>query len=416
MEFVKATKYRAKARIALDGPSGSGKTYTALIAATVLANGETIAVIDTERGSASLYADKFEFDVLELSTYNPQTYVEAIKAAEKARYSVIVIDSLSHAWEGVDGALEMVDKAAKRSHSNNTYFAWRDVTPIHRQMVDSMLQSSAHIIATMRSKTEYVIEDVGGKQVPKKIGMAPIQRPGMEYEFTIVGELDQNHNIVITKSRCDAMTDAVENKPGAGFWKPLVDWLNSGADAKPPDTTKATPIAYGSQGEIADDQIVDGMVEDAPIKNHKPKDRPAPIAYGPRSDGRPWGAETLADNLHNAEARYLKQVHDLNNMVWADVPDGTSGIRGRMNGAFGKVFADDEARLAILQYVWNVESSKALSNARMQATLDWLTGKAGDKIVTAEAQSVLDRVRAAADDGVHVTAAGVETAKEEHNG
>lgn len=399
MEFVKATKYRAKARIALDGPSGSGKTYTALIAATVLANGETIAVIDTERGSASLYADKFEFDVLELSTYNPQTYVEAIKAAEKARYSVIVIDSLSHAWEGVDGALEMVDKAAKRSHSNNTYFAWRDVTPIHRQMVDSMLQSPAHIIATMRSKTEYVIEDVGGKQVPKKIGMAPIQRPGMEYEFTIVGELDQNHNIVITKSRCDAMTDAVENKPGAGFWKPLVDWLNSGTEAKPPDATKTKPIAYGSRGEIADDQIVDGMVEDAQIENHKPQNKTAPIAYGSRSEDRPWSAETLADNLHNAEDRYLKQIKTPEGVEWADIPEGTSGSRGRMNGAFSKAFSDDKTRLAVIQYVWGVGSSKEMSNARIQATLDWLTGKnASSEILTAEAHSVLDRMGIA--DGV----------------
>lgn len=229
LTFTKATKKRAKARIALDGPSGSGKTFSALIAATVLADGGRIAVIDTEHGSASLYSDRFDFDVLELNTFSPQNYINAIKAAERAGYSVIVIDSLSHAWEGEGGALEMVDSAAAKSQSKNTYFAWRDVTPLHRKFVDAMLQSPCHIVGTMRSKTEYIIETTNqGKQVPRKIGMAPIQRAGMEYEFTVVGDLDLDHRIVISKSRCDLLTDKVEVRPGEGFWRVFYDWLNSG--------------------------------------------------------------------------------------------------------------------------------------------------------------------------------------------
>lgn len=243
LTFQKATKKRAKARIAIDGPSGSGKTWTALEAATVLAEGGKIAVIDTERGSASLYSDYFAFDVLELTTFSPQLYVEAIEAAELGGYAVVVIDSLSHAWEGEGGALEMVDHAAAKSQSKNTYFAWRDVTPIHRQLVDAMLQSPCHIVATMRSKTEYVIESNDkGKQTPRKVGMAPIQRAGMEYEFTLVGDMDLDHRISISKSRCTAMADAVETKPGAKFWGRFLAWLNDGGDAPVQDKPIPQPI------------------------------------------------------------------------------------------------------------------------------------------------------------------------------
>lgn len=239
--FVKAEKKQAKLRLAIDGPSGSGKTYTALIAATALARGGKIAVIDTERGSASLYADQFEFDVAELNTFSPQNYIDAIDMAEKAGYAVVVIDSLSHAWEGEGGALDMVDAATARSQSKNSYFAWRDVTPLHRKLVDAMLQSKCHIIATMRSKTEYVIEEVerNGKktQIPRKVGTAPIQRAGMEYEFTIVGDMDLDHRLVISKSRMASLADDVVVKPDAKWFGQIVDWLNSGAPASEPQRT-----------------------------------------------------------------------------------------------------------------------------------------------------------------------------------
>jgi len=212
----------------LDGPSGSGKTYTALVAATALANGGKIAVIDTERGSASLYSDKFAFDVVCLETFDPKQYVAMIHAAEDAGYAVIVIDSLSHAWEGEGGVLDLHDQAVKRERSGNSFTAWKDVTPVHRKLVDAMLQSKCHVIATMRSKTEYVLEtDSNGKQKPRKVGMAPIQRQGMEYEFTIVGDLDTDHNLVISKSRFDKVSDAVVTKPDVKWFSQITDWLNS---------------------------------------------------------------------------------------------------------------------------------------------------------------------------------------------
>src|SRR5690606_21534998 len=143
MTFQKATKKSARLRMALIGVAGAGKTYTALSIAQNL--GQKVAVVDTERGSASKYSDMFDFDVMEMESYGPKVYVDAIHAAEEAGYDVLIIDSLSHAWAGKDGALEMVDRAAKRAQSGNTFGAWRDVSPLHNQMVDAIVSSRIHI-------------------------------------------------------------------------------------------------------------------------------------------------------------------------------------------------------------------------------------------------------------------------------
>lgn len=233
LTFSKATKQQAKARIALVGPSGSGKTYTALRIASALS--PRIAVIDTERGSASKYADEFGFDALNLESFAPATYVEAIHAAGQGGYDVLVIDSLSHAWSGSGGALEMVDRISKKSQSGNNFAAWRDVTPEHNKLVDAVLRADLHIIATMRAKTEYVIEaNERGKMQPRKVGMAPVQRDGMEYEFDIVGDLDLDHNLIITKTRCRALDGQVISKPGADFAATVQQWLSDGAPAPKP--------------------------------------------------------------------------------------------------------------------------------------------------------------------------------------
>ena len=258
-QFVKATKKQAKARIAIDGPSGSGKTYTSLIAATALAKGGKIAVIDTERGSASLYSEKFDFDVLELNPpYSPEVYQGAIKAAENAGYAVIVIDSLSHAWEGEGGALDMADDATKRQKTQNSYTAWREVTPVHRAMVDAILQSKCHVVVTMRSKMEYVQEkNSDGRTVINKVGMAPIQRSGMEYEFTIVGDMDLDNSIVISKSRFEPFSGRVQKKPSIEFFKPFVDWLNSGEskESTPVTAQRLMPRAETEPEAIFDDTM-----------------------------------------------------------------------------------------------------------------------------------------------------------------
>ena len=229
--FQKATKKQARARVALIGPSGSGKTYSALAVATAL--GGKVAVIDTEHGSASKYAgDPFDFDVLELASYSPEVYVEALAAAEAEGYDVVVIDSLSHAWMGKDGSLEQKDRASAR-HGENNWTAWREVTPEHQALVEAILQCRCHVIATLRAKTEYVVERIDGRNVPRKVGLAPIQRDGIEYEFDLTGDLNYNHDLTISKTRCAALDGQVIRNPGAQLAAELKAWLTDGEELPP---------------------------------------------------------------------------------------------------------------------------------------------------------------------------------------
>lgn len=229
MPFQVATKRAAKLRLALIGPSGSGKTYTALRIATAL--GGRIALLDTERGSASKYSDEFRFDAMELDSFHPQRYIDAIHEAEAAGYDVLIVDSLSHAWMGKDGALELVDRAAKRQ-GGNKFTAWGDVTPLQQQLVDAMIGAKLHLIATVRSKMEYVQEkDDRGKTTIRKVGMQPVQRDGIEYEFDLVGDLDQSNTLVVSKSRCSALSGAVIEKPGPEIAATLRNWLSGEAAA-----------------------------------------------------------------------------------------------------------------------------------------------------------------------------------------
>ena len=230
MEFRKATKRQAKIKLALLGSSGSGKTYSALRLASGL--GQKIAVIDTERGSASLYADKFDFDVLELEPpYTPQKYIEAIVSAEKAGYDVLIIDSLSHAWAGEGGLLDMHDKAS--SALKNSWSAWREVTPWHNRLVDTIIGANLHVIATIRTKTAYEVQkDENGKVKPVKIGLAPQFREGIEYEFTVVFELAQDHVATATKDRTslfDGIHDIITEDTG----RLIQQWLSGAEPVKP---------------------------------------------------------------------------------------------------------------------------------------------------------------------------------------
>jgi len=246
--FQKATKHQAKGRISLTGKSGGGKTYTALMIASHL--GGRVALIDTERGSAKKYATRegeqadpkrgrFDFFHLDLETYDPRKYVEAIKAAEAEGFNVLIIDSLSHAWMGKGGALEMVDNAAKKG--GNSYTAWRDVTPLQNQLVDAIVGAKMHVIATMRSKTEYVVEkNDKGKSVPRKVGTQPIQREGMEYEFDVTADMTDEGVMVIDKTRCPELAGKVFRQPGKDVADILREWLADG-DVAPVAIAPATP-------------------------------------------------------------------------------------------------------------------------------------------------------------------------------
>lgn len=237
LQIKRAVRQKKKLRIAADGPSGSGKSYSMIrLAHAMIARGlaTKLLVVDSERDSASLYAGSapdgtpWEFDCVQLTSYAPTEYTAAIKLGERHGYDVILIDSLSHAWEGEGGALDLVD----RKSTGNNFTAWKDVTPLHRRMVDAILQSSAHVLVTMRTKTEWVLEaDHRGKMVPRRVGTKSVQREGMEYEFDLFGRLDTQHQIHVEKTRCDPMDGASAVKPGPAFWEPLFDWHAGGADA-----------------------------------------------------------------------------------------------------------------------------------------------------------------------------------------
>jgi hypothetical protein len=223
MVFQKAEKTQAKLRLAIEGASGSGKTYSSLILATSI--GKKIAVVDTEHGSASLYADKFNFDVLELRPpYEPERYVEAIKEAEAAGYDVIVLDSITHEWNGEGGALDLVTKIGGSSYS-----AWAKVTPRHDKFINAILQSKCHVIATMRSKANYETgkDERTGKMTIEKKGTAPIQRDSVDYEFTVVFDLNQRHMANVSKDRT-SLFDGRDFQITAEVGQKLLKWLNDG--------------------------------------------------------------------------------------------------------------------------------------------------------------------------------------------
>ena len=233
MEIRKAERKKAKLRLGIAAPSGAGKTYSALLMAFGL--GGKIGLIDTEHGSGDLYAHLGEYDIIAIEApYTVAKYLEAIAAFEDAGYSTIIIDSLSHAWAGDGGLLDKQGKMADRGV--NSFAAWRTITPDHNALVDAMLQSPSHIIATMRAKQDYVLElNDKGKQTPKKVGLAPVQREGMEYEFTVMLDVDMQHVASSSKDRT-GLFDGRYFKIDKATGETLLAWLESGKDAPKVET------------------------------------------------------------------------------------------------------------------------------------------------------------------------------------
>ena len=228
MMFRKAQRKQAKLRLAITGPAGSGKTYSALLLAFGL--GGKVAMIDTENGSGDLYSHLGDYDIVNMhAPYDPRKYLKAIQEAEKEGYDTIIIDSLSHAWNGQGGILDLQSRVADTKYRGNNYAAWREVTPLQNQLVDAIITSSCHIIATMRSKTEYIqAENERGRTEIRKVGLAPIQREGIDYEFGTVFDLSPNHLAVVSKDRTglfDEQIFSVSQDTG----KILRDWLDAGA-------------------------------------------------------------------------------------------------------------------------------------------------------------------------------------------
>jgi hypothetical protein len=255
MKFTKASRQKARLRLALTGPSGSGKTWGALLLALGL--GGKIAVVDTERESASLYSHLADFDTLNLAApFTPERYIEAIKVAEEAGYDTLIIDSITHEWSGVGGCLELVDQVARAKYKGNTWSAWNDVTPRHRALIDAILHSPMHIIVTLRSKTETAQTEENGRKKVVKLGMKAETRDGFEYEMTVVLDLiHDGHFATATKDRTGLFSDANPQPITVDTGAQLKAWLEAGAE--PPKVERLTEAQVADIEALADECGVD---------------------------------------------------------------------------------------------------------------------------------------------------------------
>lgn len=223
MQLRKSERKRAKIKLALQGSAGSGKTYSSLLLAKGLTNGDfsKVAIIDSENGSSDLYAHLGDYNVLSLSPpFTPEKYVEAIEVCEKANMDVIVIDSLSHCWEYL---LDYHSKMAGNSFTN-----WAKIKPLEKVFLNKILQSPTHIIATMRTKQDYVLQQKNGKFIPEKVGLKSISRDGTDYEFTLVFDVDIKHFATSSKDRTGLFMGKPEFTINSATGKKILDWCNNG--------------------------------------------------------------------------------------------------------------------------------------------------------------------------------------------
>lgn len=268
-QFKKAERKQTKLKIAITGPSGSGKTYSALRLAKGL--GGKVAFIDTENGSASLYSDRFDFDVLEIEPpYSNDKYLSALQSAVEAKYDVVIVDSLTHQWAGEGGLLNKKEQMDARG--GNSYTNWAKMTPEHEKFKAAILHSDIHVIGTMRSKMDYVMEtNDKGKQAPKKVGLAPIQRDGMEYEFTTVFDIAMNHEAEVSKDRTGLFVGKlfqITEKTGSE----LLEWLLTG---KPIEAAAPISVQQATTSQVV--RAPQTMREpQAAVRTPPPQVRPSP--------------------------------------------------------------------------------------------------------------------------------------------
>ena len=253
MQLQQAKRSKAKIKIGLQAPSGAGKTMSALLLAKGLCGDYSkVAVIDTENFSADLYSHMGSFNVLHLEApFSPERYIEAIEVCEQAGMEVIIIDSISHEWEGSGGILEVHSSMVGNSFTN-----WSKLTPRHNDFVNKILQSSAHIICTIRSKQDYVLSEKNGKMVPEKVGLKGVTREGMDYELTLVLELDIKHNARSTKDRTGMFDKSPDFTITEKTGEKILKWCNQTITM---DEVKTKITASSSTTELT--QIYDAYPE-----------------------------------------------------------------------------------------------------------------------------------------------------------
>jgi hypothetical protein len=240
-EIRKAERKKAKLKLGVSGPSGSGKTYSSLL--------DKVTLIDTENGSGELYAHLGPYNVIPFNApFSPARYVEAIKAAVNAGTEVIVIDSISHEWDGQGGCLDIQSKLGGK------YQDWAKVTPMHNAFVEAILQSPAHVIVTTRKKQDYEMSKSDGKTKVEKVGLKEIQRDGFEYELTINFDVEINHYATASKDRTGLFMPRPTFKINEDTGKELLEWANSGAE---PETFDPAEEVIGWSKKFRDKKVGD---------------------------------------------------------------------------------------------------------------------------------------------------------------
>jgi cellulose biosynthesis protein BcsQ len=399
LTFKKATREQLYGRVALLGPAGSGKSYTALRLAFTLAGDGRVAAIDTEHRSLSKYVGEapdgipWDFDVLELNSFSPDNYIAGIHAAEQAGYSVLTIDSLSHAWAGKDGILEFVDEVARRAAvrrggTPNNYTAWRDATPKHNDLVEAMLAAKIHLIVTMRVKMDYVQEkDENGKNVVRKIGLQPVQRDGLEYEFDLIGDMSMDtssngaNTLIVGKTRCSALRGKMFDNPGREMALILKKWLDvgersddgeraTGAVTAPQSTTE--PVTTTPAPQLGTTATTQGMTGDGG-------------GNATATSQRPYNPVTVRERVQSLAAKGATVLADNNG-------------RGLCVGVIEGLFTDaDRAmraakRHTLSAYLLGKESSKDWTAGEVLALLKWMCVNGDAKNVNENAPLEAERI------------------------
>ena len=221
MYLETAQRKRAKIKLGLQGPSGSGKSMGALLTAFGLCGDwSKVAVIDTENHSADLYAHIGSYNVLHMTApFTPEKYISALELCEKAGMEVVIIDSVTHEWEN------LIDYHS--SLQGNSFTNWAKVTPRHNDFVQKILQSNCHVICTVRTKQDYVLTEKNGKMVPEKVGLKSVQRDGLEYELTLIFDLNMKNHATASKDRTGLFFGKPEQKLSVETGKLIRDWCDT---------------------------------------------------------------------------------------------------------------------------------------------------------------------------------------------
>lgn len=252
----KAQKHSVKLKMAIQGPSGSGKTEGALALATNFTPNAKILVVDTENDSASLYADRYEFDTISLTApYTSERYKKAMQVAAAGGYDVLIVDSLTQQWDGEGGILRR--KEEKDRSGGNSFTNWASFTPEHTGFMEFIKQLPVHTICTMRTKQAYVLEkNDRGKETPRKVGLDPIQRDGTEYEYTIVFDVNMAHRATTSKNRTTLFqTDDPIDLASPKVAGEIRDWLANGLPPMYADTIQVQKLwdACAASGKTKED-------------------------------------------------------------------------------------------------------------------------------------------------------------------